>query len=234
MASLVFKVERMPTPVGELLIVTDDDGALRGIDWTDHEARMRELLRLQYAKNVVQLIPASGSASEARSALDAYLRGDLRSLETLAVRTGGTSFQREVWGALRAIPVGKTLSYGELAARLDRPGAMRAVGMANGANPISIVVPCHRVIGVNGSLTGYGGGLPRKRWLLEHEGVRPASLLSGAVVAPLPARSASEPVAQGGAHGRGRVEQRDQRQGQCPERVAPIARKRRHVARCGQ
>jgi methylated-DNA-[protein]-cysteine S-methyltransferase len=175
MASLVFKVERMPTLCGELLVATDDDGALRGLDWTDHEARMRELLRLQYAKDVVQLTPAPGSASHARRALEAYLAGDLEALEPLAVRTGGTPFQREVWAALRTIPAGETRSYGELAARLSRPGAMRAVGMANGANPISIVVPCHRVIGADGSLTGYGGGLPRKRWLLEHEGVRLAT-----------------------------------------------------------
>jgi methylated-DNA-[protein]-cysteine S-methyltransferase len=176
MASLVFKIERMPTPVGELLIVTDGDGALRGTDWTDHEARMRELLRLQYAKDVVQLTAASGvAASEARRALEAYVAGDLKSLATLAVRTGGTPFQREVWGALRTIPAGETRSYSELAVQLNRPAAVRAVGMANGANPISIVVPCHRVIGADGSLTGYGGGLPRKRWLLEHEGVRLAS-----------------------------------------------------------
>jgi methylated-DNA-[protein]-cysteine S-methyltransferase len=172
MASVVFNVERMPTPVGELLVATDDDGALRGLDWTDHEARMHELLRLQYAKEVVQLREASRSASDARRALEAYLAGDLESLQALVVRTGGTAFQRAVWAALRRIPAGETRSYGELAAQLNRPGAMRAVGMANGANPISIVVPCHRVIGADGSLTGYGGGLPRKRWLLEHEGVR--------------------------------------------------------------
>lgn len=172
MAILVFNVERMPTPVGELLVVTDGDGALRAIDWTDHEARTRELMRLQYAKDPVQLTAASGAASEARKALEAYVAGDLKSLATLAVRTGGTPFQREVWAALRTIPAGETRSYSELAAQLNRPAAVRAVGMANGANPISIVVPCHRVIGADRSLTGYGGGLPRKRWLLEHEGVR--------------------------------------------------------------
>lgn len=89
---------------------------------------------------------------------------------------GGTSFQREVWAALRSIPAGTTLSYGALAAQLDRPAAVRAVGLANGSNPICVVVPCHRVIGADGSLTGYGGGLPRKRWLLEHEGIRISGL----------------------------------------------------------
>jgi len=172
MASWVFKVERMPTPVGELMVVTDDEGALRGIDWTDHEVRLRELLRLQYPKTRLHLTAASGVASQALGTLEAYVTGDLEALATLAVRTGGTPFQREVCAALRTIPAGETRTYGELAVQLKRPAAVRAVGMANGANPISIVVPCHRVIGANGSLTGYGGGLPRKRWLLEHEGVQ--------------------------------------------------------------
>ena len=84
--------------------------------------------------------------------------------------TNGTPFQRRVWAALRAIPAGETTSYGALARLLDAPGASRAVGLANGANPIGIVVPCHRVIGADGSLTGFGGGLARKQWLLQHEG----------------------------------------------------------------
>jgi methylated-DNA-[protein]-cysteine S-methyltransferase len=87
----------------------------------------------------------------------------------MAVRTEGTPFQKLVWAELRNIPAGATISYGELAKRIGRPGASRAVGLANGSNPIAIVVPCHRVIGANGSLTGYGGGMERKRWLLEHE-----------------------------------------------------------------
>lgn len=172
MTSLVFKLERMPTPCGELLFATDADGALRALDWTDRECRMRQLLRQQYPKDAVQLTAVEPSASSTRPILGSYFAGDLRALDALVVRTGGTPFQREVWAALRTIPAGQTLSYGVLAKRLNRPSAMRAVGMANGANPVSIVVPCHRVIGADGSLTGYGGGLPRKRWLLEHEGVR--------------------------------------------------------------
>jgi len=85
------------------------------------------------------------------------------------VETGGTPFQQEVWRSLRAIPCGTTTSYGKLAAQIGRPAAVRAVGLANGANPVAVVIPCHRVIGSNGSLTGYGGGLERKRWLLDHE-----------------------------------------------------------------
>ena len=92
-------------------------------------------------------------------------------------RWQGTTFQHLVWDALTRIPVGETVSYGELADRIGKASAVRAVGLANGANPISVVVPCHRVIGSDGSLTGYGGGLPRKRWLLRHEGALPATEL---------------------------------------------------------
>ena len=180
MDSLVFKLERMPTPCGELLIATDDEGALRALDWTDHESRMRQLLRQQYPKEAIHLAAVARLHSDARRALEAYFTGDVQAVDTLVVRTGGTPFQREVWAALRTIPAGRTVSYGTLATRLNRPNAMRAVGMANGANPVSIVVPCHRVIGADGSLTGYGGGLPRKQWLLEHEGVRLARSLRAA------------------------------------------------------
>ncbi len=93
-------------------------------------------------------------------------------LDGILVETGGTVFQRSVWMALRRIPVGETLSYGALASRLKCPKSARAVGLANGAKPVGIVMPCHRVIGSDGSLTGYGGGLRRKRWLLNHEGAQ--------------------------------------------------------------
>jgi methylated-DNA-[protein]-cysteine S-methyltransferase len=102
-------------------------------------------------------------------ALAAYFDGALRALDTVSTITGGTDFQRAVWAALRDIPPGETESYGRLAARIGHPAASRAVGAANGANPVAIIVPCHRVIGASGSLTGFGGGLPRKAWLLEHE-----------------------------------------------------------------
>ena len=101
--------------------------------------------------------------------LRAYFAGDLSATDTIAVDLEGTEFQRNVWGKLREIPCGCTLSYRDLAAAIGAPKAVRAVGAANGANPASIVVPCHRVIGVNGSLVGYGGGIERKRWLLKHE-----------------------------------------------------------------
>jgi methylated-DNA-[protein]-cysteine S-methyltransferase len=95
----------------------------------------------------------------------------LTAINSLPVKTEGTAFQRSVWAALRTIPTGKTTTYGRLAVGVGRPKAVRAVGMANGANPISVIVPCHRVIGADATLTGYGGGLERKGWLLRHEGV---------------------------------------------------------------
>jgi methylated-DNA-[protein]-cysteine S-methyltransferase len=100
-----------------------------------------------------------------------YFKGEIGVLKDLPVATAGTPFQTTVWKALRRIKSGTTISYAELARRIDKPRAVRAAGLANGQNPISIVVPCHRVIGSDGSLTGYGGGLSRKQWLLAHEGV---------------------------------------------------------------
>ncbi|SHK56908.1 methylated-DNA-[protein]-cysteine S-methyltransferase [Bradyrhizobium lablabi] len=163
-----FCLDRLQTPIGIALLVTDADGALRALDWEDYEARLRQLLRLQYGAAILRDAPAP---EEVKAALRSYFAGDLDSLKTIKWRLAGTPFQRKVWTALTAIPPGTTTSYGALAAQLGMPQAVRAVGHANGSNPISVVVPCHRVIGANGSLTGYGGGLPRKRWLLEHEGV---------------------------------------------------------------
>lgn len=99
-----------------------------------------------------------------------YFDGELGVLDTIAVELNGTPFQKKAWHALRRIPAGSTISYAQLAKRIGEPGAVRAVGSANGANPVAVIVPCHRVIGSNGTLTGYGGGLDRKQWLLAHEG----------------------------------------------------------------
>jgi methylated-DNA-[protein]-cysteine S-methyltransferase len=159
-------LDRIGTPIGEALLVTDEMGSLRGFDWSDYEARMRLLFRRHYGS----LELAKRVAPKAvRAAIEAYFAGDFAALRTIRWETAGTPFQRAVWKALTTIPAGATLSYGALAARLGMPKAVRAVGLANGANPIGVVVPCHRVIGADGSLTGYGGGLERKRWLLEHE-----------------------------------------------------------------
>ncbi|WP_428536108.1 methylated-DNA--[protein]-cysteine S-methyltransferase [Rhodopila sp.] len=167
MSGAPFHIEQVATPTGPMLLLTDDDDQVRSLEWQDHTARMHQLLRLHCGE--VELRPRPG-ASPARRAVEAYFGGDLAAIERLPVKTAGTAFQRAVWAALRAIPVGETTTYGRLAARLGRAGAMRAVGMANGANPIGIIVPCHRVIGANAALTGYGGGVERKRWLLRHEG----------------------------------------------------------------
>jgi methylated-DNA-[protein]-cysteine S-methyltransferase len=167
---LTLLVDRLQTPIGELLIVADGAGKLRTIDWTDHETRMRQLLNRYYGKGGYALQSARDPGG-LTSAMRDYFKGDIGAIDRLPVDdTVGTPFQRSVWRALRKIKSGKTISYAELARRIGKPKAVRAAGLANGQNPISIVVPCHRVIGSNGTLTGYGGGLPRKKWLLEHEG----------------------------------------------------------------
>ncbi len=166
--SQTFMLDRLTTPIGTMLLVTDDDGNLRALDFEDYEARMMELLRLQHGQVTLE----KGRAPKAmRSALSAYFDGDFGALTTIAWRVAGTPFQRKVWTALPKIPAGRTMSYGALALKLGAPNAMRAVGHANGSNPISVVIPCHRLIGADGSLVKYGGGLHRKQWLLRHEGV---------------------------------------------------------------
>jgi methylated-DNA-[protein]-cysteine S-methyltransferase len=162
------RLDRLATPIGESLIVTDETGALRAFDWADREDGMARLLRLHYGS----MRPEPGAAPEnIKRLLRRYFEGDAGCLAAIEWRTGGTPFQRAVWNGLTTIAPGETLSYGALAAKLGCPKAVRAVGTANGSNPISVVVPCHRVIGADGALTGYGGGIERKRWLLEHEGV---------------------------------------------------------------
>lgn len=161
-------IDRIETPIGELLLVADGAGKLRAIDWADYEERMLRLLRLHYGKDGFKLHPAHNPHG-LRDAINRYFEGDIRAIDEIGVETAGTPFQRSVWKELRNIPKGSVISYGKLAEQIARPNAVRAVGLANGSNPVGIVVPCHRVIGSDGSLTGYGGGLERKRWLLEHE-----------------------------------------------------------------
>lgn len=160
--------ETLVTPIGKLVVIYDEEGRLRATDWTNYDDRMRRLLTRHYGEDHVTLTVAPRS-SDLTSAIAAYFDGDLRAIDSLPTATEGTPFQKCVWQALREIPAGQTVSYGALAKHIGKPAAVRAVGLANGANPIGIVVPCHRVIGADGSLTGYGGGLERKRWLLHHE-----------------------------------------------------------------
>jgi methylated-DNA-[protein]-cysteine S-methyltransferase len=164
----VFMSDSLDTPIGHLIYICDRDGALRMIDWSDHEARALRLLGIHYGKDNYTLTTQRDPFG-LTTRLASYFAGDISAIDDIPTATAGTAFQREVWGALRGIPAGQTISYGELARRIGRPAAVRAVGLANGANPIGVVVPCHRVIGANGSLTGYGGGLHRKEWLLAHE-----------------------------------------------------------------
>src|SRR5947207_12717811 len=161
-------LDRLPTPIGDLFIVADQEGRLRATFWTDDEQDLRRVLERHNPGMQIDLqraIDPHGLTSR----LASYFAGDLHAIDPLPVETAGTAFQREGWRALRMMPCGTTVSYGELARRIGRPAAVRAVGLANGSNPIGVVVPCHRVIGSNGSLTGYGGGIERKRWLLDHE-----------------------------------------------------------------
>jgi O-6-methylguanine DNA methyltransferase len=161
-------IDRLGTPIGTLLLVSDEDGRVRALDFGDCEARMLRLLKAHYGDTTLASAPAPAAV---RRALDAYFAFDLTAIDDIPVATGGTPFQRTVWAALRRIPAGITTSYGAVAAIIGRPSAMRAVGLAVGSNPVAVIVPCHRVIGADHSLAGYAGGLPRKRWLLEHEGL---------------------------------------------------------------
>ncbi|KQM35992.1 cysteine methyltransferase [Sphingomonas sp. Leaf10] len=162
--------ELLPSPVGTITILTDGDGVLRVLEFEDFSARMERLLRLHYGSGGWRVEPATRT-SEAMRAMTAYFAGDVAAIDGLPSATGGTAFQRSVWAVLRDVGAGQTVAYVDIAAAIGRPSAVRAVGLANGSNPIAIVVPCHRIIGRSGALTGYGGGLERKRWLLAHEGV---------------------------------------------------------------
>ncbi len=170
--TLQLLIDRLDTPIGEMLIVADVEGNLRAAHWVDREAGMRHALRRQYGEHGFHLQPAC-NPNGLTHAITRYFEGELTAIDFLPVETGGTPFQRDVWRALRTIPCGTTVSYAKLAAQIGRPKAVRAVGLANGSNPVGIVVPCHRVIGADGSLTGYGGGIERMSWLLEHEGSAP-------------------------------------------------------------
>ncbi len=153
------------SPVGTLTLYARD-AALVGLAFDDHDDRLRAQLAARFGDVRWARAKDPGGAA---TALRRYLDGALDALDDLAVDTGGTPFQARVWKALRQIPVGATWSYAQLARRIGSPEAVRAVGAANGRNPVSLVVPCHRVIASDGTLCGYGGGIARKRWLLLHE-----------------------------------------------------------------
>jgi methylated-DNA-[protein]-cysteine S-methyltransferase len=166
MSTIELRTDTIDSELGPIVIVTDAR-ALCALDFGDCEERMKDLLTRRFEDFALRHEANPLGVSEK---VRAYLAGDLQSLDGVAVDPGGTEFQRTVWSALRTIPVGTTRTYGQVAASIGRPTAPRAVGLANGRNPVAIVIPCHRVIGSNAALTGYGGGLPRKQWLLRHEG----------------------------------------------------------------
>lgn len=166
--ALELLIDLIPTPIGSIMIAADQQGNLRVALFTEDEAVVRRQLTLHYGKHGFNF-ERTRNPHNVSAAISRYFDGELSAIDKLPVATGGTPFQRAVWQELRNIPCGTTTSYGELARRIGHPTAVRAVGAANGDNPVAVVVPCHRVIGANGSLTGYGGGLERKRWLLDHE-----------------------------------------------------------------
>jgi methylated-DNA-[protein]-cysteine S-methyltransferase len=171
---MTLSVDRIESPIGTIVIVASAN-AMVSLDFGDCADRMLSYLRMRYRD--VELVPRDDPNGYS-TRLRAYLAGDLHALDGVPVDAAGTEFQHRVWSALRTIPPGETRSYGDIAAEIGQPTAARAVGMANSRNPVAIVVPCHRVIGSNNKLTGYAGGLDRKRWLLAHEGMSPAKINS--------------------------------------------------------
>ena len=159
-------VRQIDSPIGPLTVAVRN-ARLCMVRFGPDDRAAAAMLRRWYPDEPL-VRGAQSSALAAR--FGSYFAGDTEVLDGIAVDTNGTPFQRRVWEALRGVRAGTTVSYGEIARRIGAASAVRAVGAANGANPVAIVVPCHRVIGATGGLTGYGGGLDRKRWLLRHEG----------------------------------------------------------------
>ncbi len=159
-------IEKIETPIGRVVAVHNDEERLLALEFEDFNNRLNKWMRRWGLEEPAPV----ATPSSAREAIEAYFEGDFAALARVEVAAVGTPFQQRVWDALREIPVGSSVSYSALAARIGHRKAVRAVGAANGANPVAIVVPCHRVVGARGDLTGYGGGIERKRWLLRHEG----------------------------------------------------------------
>ncbi len=159
-------VDEIETQIGKVFALSGPNGVV-AIGFDETWARKEDIVKKRFKD--ARIIAARTPTAIGRQ-LRAYFDGDLGALDGVKVDAGGTPFQRRVWDELRKIPVGVTTSYGELAKKLGKPGASRAVGLANGRNPVAVVVPCHRVIGHDGTLTGYASGVERKAWLLRHEG----------------------------------------------------------------
>ncbi len=163
-------ITTVESPCGPLLCVVDEAGAVVRIEFSGKEGRDSQKVTERMRNRGIEVVEDPGRTAEVRRQLEEYFAGKRREFD-LPLAPAGTPFELAVWEELRKIPFGETRSYGEIAAVLGRPGSARAVGRANGANPLPIVVPCHRVIGADGSLTGFGGGLEAKSRLLEIEGL---------------------------------------------------------------
>ena len=161
-------VSEIDSPIGPLDVVLTA-GRVCAMEFSDHHERLEEALQRGFPAATLQVHKAP---ADLRARMCAYFDGDFAALDNIEIEPHGTEFQKRVWSKLRRVEAGRTISYGGLARKIGRPGSARAVGMSNARNPIVLIVPCHRVIGADGSLTGYGGGLQRKEWLLAHEGNR--------------------------------------------------------------
>jgi methylated-DNA-[protein]-cysteine S-methyltransferase len=161
-----FLTDRVETPIGDMILVAKD-GVLLLLEFHDSKDRVAREMRARFGE--VELQEASNPFGLSDIVRE-YFAGNLHAIDNLITDGGGTAFEQQVWKELRKIPTGSTVSYGDIAKKLGDIGLSRAVGIANARNPVAIVVPCHRVIGSDGTMTGYGGGLHRKEWLLRHEG----------------------------------------------------------------
>jgi methylated-DNA-[protein]-cysteine S-methyltransferase len=189
-----FWMDEVESPVGIVVLIARD-GTLACVDYDDCRDRLLALMTRRYGAVILRpAVDPFGFSSRIR----AYFEGSLDAIAEIPVDPGGTAFQRKLWTALRRIPAGRTLTYSDVASRMGgRPTAARAVGAANARNPIALVIPCHRLIGSDNTLTGYAGGLWRKRWLLDHE-----KAMSGALEHENAMSGAAEPV-RAPAAGRG-------------------------------
>jgi methylated-DNA-[protein]-cysteine S-methyltransferase len=163
---MIFDYDEFESPIGRILFASNA-GGICALDFAEYERRMDALLTRRFGSYSFK---RNSDPLNLRARLRHYFDGDLQAFESESVNSKGSAFQEQVWKALRTIPAGATWTYGQLAAKLSRPSAARAVGHANSLNPVGIIVPCHRVIGASSALTGYAGGLERKQWLLRHEG----------------------------------------------------------------
>lgn len=175
----LLRLEALATPLGKLRLYSGVDDTLVAVDWLDIRERTHALLDRRFGRGSWRADPREHAPTAAMDAMRRYFAGARAALDGLSIDLQGSPLQDEVWAALRAVPAGRTEAYAQLAARIGRPGSARAIASAVAANPLLLVLPCHRIVGAGGALAGYAAGIERKRWLLEHEGAL-ARLASGA------------------------------------------------------